>query len=187
MQKMANDIGAGEKVEIDNVPYLVVSNNFSKPGKGQAFNSIRLKKISDGRVIERNFKSTEKLLIADVEDLELRLLYCDSDAAIFMDDKSFDQMTIPFSIIGEKKVWLKSDLVYRIVLYDGVPINIVPPIFINLEVTEAEEAVRGNTVGAVMKRVVVETGMKIEVPGFIDKGDIIKVDTRSASYSARVK
>ena len=187
MQETASQISAGAKIEIDKTPYLVISNDFSKPGKGQAFNTMRLKNFLNGRIIEKNFKSTERLQLADIEELDLRLLYCEQDSAVFMNDQNFDQLSIPFSVIGEKKGWLKDDTCYKIIFYDSAPIEIVPPIFLNLKVTQSETAARGNTVGAVMKKVIVETGVEIEVPGFIETGDLIKVDTRTGSYSARLR
>ena len=181
-----NSIESGMKIEIHGIPYLVLSNNFSKPGKGQAFNTVRLKNFLNGRVLEKKFKSSESLQIADIEEVDLRLLYMEADAAVFMDDKTFEQTSVPFESIEEKKVWLKDDTCYKIVLHDGIPIDIVPPIFLNLKVTQSNPSVRGNTTGAVMKRVLVETGAEILVPGFIKEGEVIKVDTRTGSYASRV-
>ncbi|KPK32307.1 MAG: elongation factor P [Chlamydiae bacterium SM23_39] len=186
VQVTANELKAGMKVEINDEPYLIISNQFVKPGKGSAFNRIKLKNILTNRVIDKTYKSTEKLAFADVEETLMRLIYTENESAIFMDDKTFDQITVPFSILKDKIIWLKEDTLYEILLYKGKIIEIIPPIFMELKIIKTEPGLRGDTSGKVLKPALLETNAKIQVPLFINEGDIIKVDTRTSQYVSRV-
>jgi elongation factor P len=185
-QASTNEIKPGMKVEVDKEPYLVISNEFVKPGKGQAFNRIRVKNILNGKVVEKTFKSGDKLDLADVEESQMRLLYIESTDAVFMNDTSFEQITVSFSLIGDKKQWLKDDIVYTILFYKGAVIDVTPPTFMEMKITETAPGLRGDTSGRVLKAATVETGAKIQVPIFIDEGETIKVDTRTGEYVSRV-
>jgi elongation factor P len=174
------------KVEVDKEPYLVIINEFVKPGKGQAFNRIKMKNMATGRVVERTYKSGEKLDLADIEEAEVRFLYKDADGAIFMDEKTFDQITISKELLGVNEQWLKEEIVYHVVFYKGAPIELVPPTFMELIIVDTAPGVRGDTSGRVLKNAVLETGSKIQVPIFIEQGEKIKVDTRTGEYVSRV-
>lgn len=173
------------KVEVDKEPYLVLINEFVKPGKGQAFNRIKLKNMINGRVIERTYKSGEKLDLADVEEAQMRFLYKETDGAVFMDEKSFDQVTIPNDVIGNNEPWLMEETIYQVVFYKGNVIELVPPTFMEMVVTETSPGVRGDTSGRVLKPATTETGAKIQIPIFVEEGEKIKVDTRTAEYVSR--
>lgn len=138
-----NDIRSSMKVEIDNEPYVVVSNQFVKPGKGQAFNRIRVKNLLTTRSVEKTYKSTEKLKLADVEETSMRLLYLEQDSAVFMNDESFDQINVAFSVIKDNRIWLKDDTVYDLILYKGAVIDLIPPTFMELVITESDPGLRG--------------------------------------------
>lgn len=181
-----NDLRPGMKVEVENEPFLCVSNEFVKPGKGQAFNRIKLKNILTGRVVEKTYKSGEKFPEADIEEGHMRLLYTEQDGAIFMNDTTFEQLTIPFTIIKDNKKWLKEDTVYGVVLYKGEVVEIIPPTFMELVVTSTEPGARGDTSGRVLKSATIETGAQIQVPLFVNEGDKIRVDTRTGEYGSRV-
>lgn len=185
-QVSTNDLKQGMKVEIDQQPYTVVNLQFVKPGKGQAFTRTKIKNLLTGRVIEKTFRSGEKLDIADVEELEMRMLYQDGENAVFMDDKTFDQIEIPLTQIGEVTQWLMDDHVYAIIFYKKDPINIDPPIFMEMEVVETDPGVRGDTAsGRVLKPAVTESGAKIQIPIFIEQGERVKIDTRTGEYVSR--
>ena len=182
-----NDIKPGMKVEIDGDPYTVISNEFVKPGKGQAFNRIRVKNLFTSRVVEKTFKSGEKLALADVEETKMRLLYKEQEGAVFMDEKSFEQYTISSSILKENTHWLQEDTLYDVIFYKGNPIDLIPPTFMELTITETAPGVRGDTAsGRVLKQAIVETGAKVQVPIFIEEGEKVKVDTRTGEYVSRV-
>jgi len=186
-QASTNELRPGYKVEVDGQPYFVTGNEFVKPGKGQAFNRIRLKHLMTGRVIEKTFKSGEKLELADVLETDMRLLYTDQHGAVFMDDNTYEQVTIPFDNIGDNKRWLKEDLVYDVIFYNGQPVTVDPPTFIEVKVTETSPGVRGDTAsGRVMKPAIVETGAEVQVPIFVNEGEVVRIDTRNGEYDSRV-
>ncbi len=185
-QVSTNEFRAGIKVEVDGEPYTMMSNEFIRPGKGQPFNRVKLKHLMTGRTIERTFKSGEKIEIADVEENKMRLLYTDQDSATFMDDNTFDQIQVPLSLIGDNKQWLMDELVYSIVFYKGQAIDVVPPTFMEMNITETAPGLRGDTSGRVLKPATTESGAKIQVPIFVEEGDRVKVDTRTGEYVSRV-
>lgn len=186
-QVSTNDARGGMKVEVEAQPYTVVSNEFVKPGKGQAFNRIKLKHLMTGRVIERTYKSGDKLDLADVEDFKMRMLYKESDGIIFMDEKTFEQHKVPMTCIGDTVNWLLEDVLYDIVFYKGIPVFVEPPTFMEMRITETAPGDRGNTAsGRVLKPAILESGAKIQVPIFVLEGEKIKVDTRTGEYVSRV-
>lgn len=186
-QLNTNEFRTGSKVEVEGEPYTMVSVEFVQPGKAQPFTRTKLKHLKTGRVIERTFKSGEKVEIADVEDIKMRLLYTEPDGAVFMDDNSFEQMTVPMSIIGPNKQWLLEEIVYGITLYRGEPIEVIPPTFMEMKITETTPGARGNTAsGRVLKPATTESGANIQVPIFVEEGEKIKVDTRTGEYVSRV-
>lgn len=186
-QASTSEIRGGYKIEVEGQPYTVISNEFVKPGKGQAFNRIRMKHLLTGRVIEKTFKSGEKLDVADVSESSMRLLYKETEGVVFMDEKSFEQITIPFENIGDTAQWLLDDHLYNIIFYNGSPVNVEAPTFIEMVITETSPGVRGDTAsGRVMKPAIMESGAKIQVPIFVDQGEKIKIDTRTGEYVSRV-
>jgi len=186
-QLSTNEIKPSMKVEMDNGPYVVVSNQFVKPGKGQAFNRIKLKNLITGRTIEKTYKSTEKLTLADVEEKRMRLLYKEQEVAIFMCDETFEQISVPFSVVKENIQWLKEDVLYDLIFYKNQAIDLIPPTFMELLITQSAPGLRGDSAsGRVLKPATLETGAKIQVPIFINEGEKIKVDTRTAEYVSRV-
>lgn len=185
-QVSTNEFKAGLKVEVDGEPYTIIANEFVKPGKGQPFNRVKLKHIRSGRTIERTFKSGEKLDLADVVEAKMRLLYTDSDNAVFMDDTTFEQTNVSLQAIGDRKQWLMDEVVYSIIYYKGEPIEVVPPTFMEMKITETAPGLRGDTSGRVLKAATLETGAKIQVPIFVEEGDKIKIDTRTGEYVSRV-
>lgn len=186
-QASTSDIRGGFKLEIEGQPYTVISNEFVKPGKGQAFNRIRVKHLLTGRTVEKTFKSGEKIDLADVAEKEVRLLYGELDAAVFMCDETFEQYTISFSVMGDTRNWLKDDSTYRVIFYNGEPVTVEAPTFMEFKIIETSPGVRGDTAsGRVMKPAKIDTGAEIQVPIFVEEGEIIKVDTRTGEYASRV-
>lgn len=185
MSASTNEIRVGMKVEVDKEPYLIIANEFVKPGKGQAFNRIKMKNMISGRVVERTYKSGEKLDLADIEEHQMRFVYNDGDSAVFMDEKTYDQSTIGPEIIGPIKQWLMEEIVYQVTFYKGIVIEVVPPTFLEMIVTETSPGLRGDTSGRVLKPATTETGAKIQVPIFVEEGEKVKVDTRTGEYASR--
>jgi elongation factor P len=185
-QVSTNEFKAGLKVEVDGEPYTIIANEFVKPGKGQPFNRVKLKHLKTARTIERTFKSGEKLDLADVVESKMRLLYTDSDNAVFMDDNTFEQTNVSLQSIGDRKQWLMEEVVYSIIYYKGEPIEVVPPTFMEMKIIETAPGLRGDTSGRVLKAATLESGAKIQVPIFVEEGDKIKIDTRTGEYVSRV-
>lgn len=186
MSVSTNEIRGGMKVEVDREPYLIINNEFVKPGKGQAFNRIKMKNMMTGRVVEKTYKSGEKLALADVEETQMRFLYKEPDGAIFMDEKTFDQVTIPNEVIKENQQWLMEEVIYQVIFYKGSVIELLPPTFMEMRITETTPGVRGDTAsGRVLKPATTETGAKIQVPIFVEEGEKVKVDTRTGEYVSR--
>lgn len=186
-QIATNEFKAGIKIEVDGQPYSIVTNQFVKPGKGQAFNRVRLKHLLTGRTIERTFKSGETAELADVGESQMRLLYTDASGAVFMDDNSYEQITVPMSKIEDIRQWLMDDQMYAVIFYKGEPTIVEPPTFMEMEIVETAPGVRGDTAsGRVLKPATTNTGAEIQVPIFVEQGEIIKVDTRTGEYVSRV-
>lgn len=182
-----NEMKPGLKVEVDGQPYNIVSNESVKPGKGQAFNRVKLKHLMTGRTIERTFKSGDKAEVADVVEAKMRMLYREQDGVVFMDDKTFDQVKIPDENIGDNIRWLLEDHLYDIIFYKGAAITVEPPTFMEVRITDTSPGVRGDTAsGRVLKPAVIETGATVQVPIFVDQDEVIKVDTRTGEYVSRV-
>jgi elongation factor P len=183
-----NDLKAGIKLEIDRNPYVIVDVEFVKPGKGQAFTRVRVKNLITGRVVEKTYKSGEKLDLADVEEKTMRMLYKESEGAVFMEDETFEQLTVPFSIIGDNEPWLMEEQTYDIVFFNGEVISISPPTFLDMIITETAPGVRGDTAsGRVLKPAITESGAKVQIPIFIEEGEKIRIDTRTGEYVSRVQ
>ncbi|HFQ91421.1 MAG TPA: elongation factor P, partial [Chromatiales bacterium] len=157
------------------------------PGKGQAFNRIKYRNLKTGRVVEKTFKSGETVEAADVVDTEMQYLYNDGDTWHFMDPESYEQFSVDKTAMGDAAKWLKGQEMCTVTLWNNAPLSVTPPNFVELEVTETDPGLRGDTSGGGNKPATLETGAVVRVPLFINVGEVIKVDTRSGEYAARVK
>lgn len=186
-QATTNDIRGGMKVEIEGQPYTVVSNEFFKPGKGRATNRIRVKHLVSGRTVEKVFTSGDKLDLADVEELSMRMLYKEEGGVVFMNDNSFEQIKILDDSISETSQWLLEDHLYDVVFWKGQPVTVQPPTFMDMIVTETAPGDRGNTAsGRVLKPATLQSGAKVQIPIFVSEGEKIRIDTRTCEYVSRV-
>jgi len=182
-----SDIRKGLKVLIDGNPYTVVEFQFIKPGKGAAFTRTKFKNLLSGAVIERNIRSGEKLEPANVEEREMQFLYREGEDLVFMDQKSYEQVSVSADLIGEPADLMKDNLPCSVLFFNERPVDVSLPTFVFLEVTASEPGVRGDTSGNVTKPATLETGATVAVPIFINIGDMLKIDTRTHSYVERVK
>ena len=182
-----NEFKSGLKIMLDGDPYAIVENEFVKPGKGQAFNRTKVRNLKSGRIIERTFKSGDSVESADVMDVEMQYLYNDGEFWYFMDQASFEQVSAEAVAIGDSAQWLKEQDICQLTLWDGVPISLTPPNFVELEIVETDPGVRGDTSGGGGKPAKLETGAVVRVPLFIQTGEVIKVDTRTGDYVSRVR
>jgi len=186
-QFSTNEFKNGLKVMLDGDPCTIIENEFVKPGKGQAFNRVKLRNLKTGRVIERTFKSGESLEGADVVDTEMQYLYNDGSEWHFMQPESFEQYVADANAVGDAKKWLKEQDVCIVTLYNGLPLLVQPPNFVILKIVETDPGVRGDTSGGGGKPATLETGAVVRVPLFVQTDELIKVDTRSGEYLGRVK
>jgi len=182
-----SDIRKGLKVTIDGQPYVVVDHQFVKPGKGQAFTRTKLKNMISGAVLDRTFRSGEKLEPADLEERTMQYLYPEGDMRVFMDTKSYEQLSLSEEHIGDYKGYLLDGIEVEILLYKGKPIGVTPPTFVELEVAETEPGFKGDTSSGATKPATLQTGLTVNVPLFVNEGDVLKIDTRTGSYVERVK
>ncbi|QUE31426.1 elongation factor P [Francisella philomiragia] len=182
-----NEFKGGLKILIDGNPMVIVENEFVKPGKGQAFNRVKLKNLLNDRVVEKTFKSGESVETADVEELNAVYSYFDGDSYVFMHPETFEQYMVSQEALGETKKWLKDQDEYQIILFNGQPISIIAPNFVNLEIVETDPGLKGDTAGTGGKPATLSTGAVVRVPLFVQTGEIIKVDTRTSTYVSRVK
>ncbi len=180
------DIRKGLKIILDGQPYSVVEFQFVKPGKGQAFTRTRLKNIQTGSVIDRTFKSGEKLEPADVEERSMTFIYPEGDSFVFMDQHSGEQVSINEDQIGDSKQFLIDGLAVDVVFFKGQPIDVSLPPHVVIQVTNSDPGVRGDTASNVTKPATLTTGAVVQVPLFINEGEWIKVDSRTGQYMERV-
>lgn len=177
----------GLKLMMDGSPCSIIENELVKPGKGQAFNRVKLRNLQTGRVVEKTFKSGESVEAADVMETDLQYLYNDGESWYFMDEKTFEQVGADETAVGDSIKWLKEQDVCGVTLWNGVPIAITPPNFVELQVVETDPGLRGDTSGGGGKPATLSTGAVVRVPLFLDEGEMIKVDTRTGEYVGRVK
>jgi elongation factor P len=182
-----NEFRSGLKIMLDNQPYNIVENEFVKPGKGQAFNRVKVRNLTNGRVIERTFKSGESVDAADVTEIEVQYLYCDGDSWHFMEPETFEQYQADEPAVADTKKWLKEQDLCTVILYNGAPLSVTPPNFVELTVTETDPGLKGDTSGGGGKPATLESGAVVRVPLFIQEGELLKIDTRNGEYVSRAK
>lgn len=182
-----NEFRGGLKIMIDGDPCSIIENEFVKPGKGQAFNRVKIRNLKTGRVIERTFKSGESVEAADVMDTDLQFLYSDGEFWHFMDPDTYDQHAADATAVGDAAKWLKEQDTCEVTLWNGTPLVVTPPNFVILTVTDTDPGVRGDTSGGGGKPATLETGAVVRVPLFIEIGEALKIDTRTGEYVARAK
>ena len=182
-----NEFRSGLKVMLDGDPCSVLDNEFVKPGKGQAFNRVKLRNLKTGRVLEKTFKSGESVEGADVLDMDMQYLYNDGDFWYFMEPDTFEQHQATETAVGDAQLWLKEQDTCMVTLYNGSPLSVTPPIHVELEIIETDPGLRGDTAQGGSKPAKLVTGATVKVPLFLDQGDLIKVDTRTGEYQGRAK
>lgn len=182
-----SEFRGGLKLMIDGDPCSIIENEFVKPGKGQAFNRVKIRNLMTGRVIERTYKSGESVETADVVDTNMQFLYADGEHWHFMVPDTFEQVAAGAEAVGDAAKWLKGQEDCVVTLWEGRPISVTPPNFVELEITDTDPGVRGDTSGGGVKPATLETGAIVRVPLFIDIGVVVKVDTRTGEYVSRAK
>ncbi|ARG98551.1 elongation factor P [Legionella micdadei] len=182
-----NEFKNGLKVMVDNAPCSIVDCEFVKPGKGQAFTRVKIRNLKTGRVVERTFKSGETLESADVADVEMQYLYNDGEQWHFMVPDTFEQYAVSRDTLADAAQWLKEQDICIVTLWNNEPIQVTPPNFVILAITDTDPGLKGDTSGGGGKPATLETGAVVRVPLFVQTGELIKVDTRKGEYVSRAK
>jgi elongation factor P len=181
-----SDIRKGLKMMVDGQPFVVVDFQFVKPGKGQAFTRVKLRNMATGAVLERTYKSGEKLEPADVEERTLQYIYPEGQDFVFMDPGSGEQITVSGDKIGDDARWLSDGMEVAVTVFKGQPIGLSLPAHVVLQIVNSEPGVKGDTASGATKPATVSTGAVVNVPLFINEGEWIKIDTRDGTYLERV-
>lgn len=181
-----SDIRKGLKMMVDGSPYTVVDFQFVKPGKGQAFTRVKIRNMLNGSVLERTYKSGEKLDPADVEERQFQFIYKDGEDFVFMDAGTGEQITMPGDKIGDDAQWLSDGMNVAVTLFNGNPVGVNLPAHVVLQIVSSEPGVKGDTASGATKPATLSTGAVVNVPLFVKEGEWIKVDTREGTYQERV-
>jgi elongation factor P len=182
-----NDVKNGMKILVDGIPCVIVDTDFIKPGKGQAFTRVKYRNIKTGRVVELTMKSTDTVEGADVVETDMQYLYSDGEFWHFMQPDTFEQHTADKHAMGDAAQWLKGEEQCVVTLFNGAPLAVQPPNFVELQIVETDPGVRGDTSGGGGKPAKLETGAVVRVPLFVGQEEMIRVDTRTGEYVSRVK
>ena len=177
----------GLKFLLDGQPFVMTFFQHVKPGKGGAFVRTKIKNLVNGKVLERNFRSGERVELADIEEKRMQYLYLDGDNFVFMDQASFDQLPFSQATVGDARLFLKENMEVEVLFWNNRPINIDLPSFVELVVTKCDPGVKGDTASGATKPATLETGAVVNVPLFIKEGDVLRIDTRTGEYVDRAK
>jgi elongation factor P len=181
-----SDIRKGLKMMVDGQPYAVVDFQFVKPGKGQAFTRVKIRNMATGAVLERTYKSGEKLEPADVETRQLQYIYPEGEDFVFMDAQSGEQIHVSGDKIGDDAKWLSDGMMLDVTIFNGLAIGIDLPAHVTLQIVTCEPGVKGDTASGATKPATVSTGAVVNVPLFVQEGEWIKIDTEKGQYQERV-
>lgn len=172
---------------MDGDPCSIIENEFVKPGKGQAFNRVKIRNLRSGRVLEKTFKSGDTLESADVIDVDMQYLYDDGEFYHFMVPDTFEQYAADKNAVGDSYLWLKAQDMCEVTLYNGAPLAVTPPNFVEMAIVETDPGLKGDTAQGGTKPATLESGAVVKVPLFLEIGEVVRVDTRSGDYMSRVK
>ncbi len=180
------DFRTGMALDLDGQLYRIVEFQHVKPGKGGAFVRTKLKNVRTGQVVDRTWNAGEKVAEADVRDESVQFLYVAGGTYHFMNSETFEQFELPTERLKGQEVYLKEGMVLSLLTHDGIPLSVEVPMFVEAAIARTEPGVRGNTVSNIYKAATLETGAEVQVPLFIEEGDVVKVDTRTGRYVERV-
>ena len=181
-----SDLKKGLKIEIEGEPYEVVDFEFHKPGKGQAIYRCKLKNMFTGATIEKNYRSSDKIAKAELVETDMIFSYVENDKYVFLDAETFEQVLVDADLLGQKKNFLNPDTECKILFYKDTPLDVSIPVFVEAKIAKTEPGARGDTATNTTKPAYLENGYEINVPLFVNEGDLVKIDTRTGDYSERV-
>lgn len=180
-----NDMRPGQTLDLDGTLFTIVNYQHVKPGKGQAFVKTKLKNVKSGAVVDRTFRADEKVNLAVLDKREMQFLYEDDAGLVFMDKETYEQTHLDPALLGDARRFLADGTVCLVPVYEGTPIGAEMPIAVELTITDTEPGMKGDRVSGALKPAALESGASVQVPLFLEKGDRIKVDTRSGEYMSR--
>jgi elongation factor P len=181
-----NDMRPGQTLDIDGNLFTIVNYQHVKPGKGQAFVKTKLKNVKTGAVTDKTFRADEKVNLAVLDKREMQFLYEDDAGLVFMDNESYDQIHVDPGLLGDSRKFLKDGTICMVPVYEGIPVGAEMPVSMQLQITDTEPGLKGDRVSGALKPATLETGAIVQVPLFLEKGETIKVDTRTGEYTGRV-
>jgi len=182
----ASDLRKGLRIEMGGAPYLVTEFTFNKPGKGQAIYICRLKNMVTGQTMQKSFREVDRIGKPDLEDRRVSFSYAENDQYVFMDNRNFEQVTVSAEVLGDSRFFLQEELEVQILFFNGRPVDVALPSFVEKEIVQTDPGARGNTATNVLKPATIAGGYQIHVPLFVNQGDIVRIDTRTGEYSERV-
>ncbi|HEY7875907.1 MAG TPA: elongation factor P [Actinomycetota bacterium] len=180
-----NDMRPGQTLDIDGNLFTIVNYQHVKPGKGQAFVKTKLKNVKTGAVTDKTFRADEKVNLAVLDKREMQYLYEDDAGLVFMDNESYEQIHVDPGMLGDSRKFLKDGTICMVPVYEGIPVGAEMPVSMQLTITDTEPGLKGDRVSGALKPATLETGAVVQVPLFLEKGETIKVDTRSGEYTGR--
>ena len=180
----ASDLRKGLKVELDGDPYVITDYEFNKPGKGQPVYRCKLKNLVSGSTLSKSFRQSDKIQEAQLEHRQVRFSYVDGERYVFMDD-NYEELVVSADVLGDRRHFLVEDIEVEFLYHKGVVVEVTLPTFIQKEIVKTEPGFRGNTATNVLKAATVDGGYEIQVPLFVEQGDIVRIDTRTGEYVDR--
>lgn len=187
VQVSTTEFRNGLKIEIDGEPYIIVEFQHVKPGKGGAFVRTKMKSLKSGNVIDRTYRSGEKVSVPELEEKKMQYLYAADKDRVFMDTGTYEQISMSEKQLGDSIQYLQENMEIKVLYHKGLPINIEIPMFVELVIARTDPGVRGDTASGGSKPATLETGAVIKVPFYLNEGDIVKVDTRTGTFIERIK
>lgn len=182
-----SDLKKGTKLLLDGEPHVIVQFDFTKPGKGQALYKCKLRNMLTGSLFDRTYRSGETFAPASLREQEMQYLYQDETGYVFMDQKSYEQVTLTADVLGDDKYFLVDNMEVKVLMFGDQGIGLTLPNFVNLRVSQTDPWVKGDTATGNNKPATVESGYTLQVPGFVEEGTLIQIDTRTGDYVTRVK
>ena len=180
-----NDMRPGQTLELEGTLFTILNYQHVKPGKGQAFVKTKLRNLKSGAVVDKTFRADEKVNLAVLDKREMQFLYAEDAGFVFMDNETYEQTHVDPALLGDAAKFLKDGTVCLVPMFEGTPVGAEMPLTIELEIVDTEPGMKGDRVSGALKAATVETDAIVQVPLFLEKGDRIKVDTRSGDYISR--
>jgi len=180
----ASDLRKGLRIEIEGAPYVITEFNFVKPGKGQALYNCKLKNLLTGATLTKTYRSNDKMDEPQLDEKALQYSYQDGDHYVFL-DKDYEQVSISAAVLGESRHFLVEDICVDVLFYNGLPVEVTLPTFVEKEIIQTDPGARGNTATNVFKPATIESGYEIQIPLFVNQGDVVRIDTRTGQYADR--